>query len=267
MKIIVSHDIDHLTAWEHKNMIIPKQMVRSSIELVTLKLTFKEYLLRFKELYINKWNNIEELIAFNKEHNIPATFFMGMSNGLGLDYDIKSARKWIKFIEEKGFDIGVHGIEYQDLSIMQEEYNRMKNILNHENFGIRMHYLRNNKETIVNLSRCGYIFDSTLYGDVNPYKFNEMYEFPLHIMDGDIMYADGKKWMSKTFEELQEMTKDRIDSLFSKKINYLTFLFHDRYFTNSFQVWKEWYIWSILYFEELGCEFISYKDAIRELSK
>ena len=61
------------------------------------------------------------------------------------------------------------------------------------------------------------------------------------------------------------MTKDRIDNLISKDISYLTFLFHDRYFNDSFKIWKKWYIWSILYFEKLGYKFISYPDAIREI--
>ena len=46
----------------------------------------------------------------------------------------------------------------------------------------------------------------------------------------------------------------------------MTLLFHDRYFDDSFKIWKEWYIWVINYFKNKGYEFISYEKAIKELS-
>jgi len=267
LKIIVSHDIDHITAWEHKNGIIPKHIVRSSIELVTLNLTFKEYMLRIQELYNNKWQNIEEIIVFNLEHQIPATFFLGMSNGLGLDYSIRNAKKWIDIIQSRGFEVGVHGIEYQDIEKMKQEYRLMESTLGHKDFGIRMHYLRNNENTIQNIVACGYTFDSTLHADSNPYKIENMYEFPLHIMDCDIMYPNNEKWMTLDFEEIKAITMHRIEALKKKDIQYLTFLFHDRYFHDSFAMWKQWYIWTIKYLKKMDLEFISYKEAIRELNE
>jgi len=267
MKVIVSHDIDHIRAWEHRNMMIPKHMIRSSIELITLNISLKEYILRIKELFVNKWHNLEDIVEFNLRHQIPATFFMGMNNGLGLDYNISDAKKWVNFLSEKGFDVGVHGIAYQNIVIMQEEYNLMKNILNHQNFGIRMHYLRNDESTIGKLASCGYLFDTTLQEDVNPYQVSSMYEFPLHIMDVDVMYKGGSKWMNKSVEELKMITKERIDFLITKKLEYMTLLFHDRYFTDSFKAWKEWYTWSIAYLKEQDCEFISYTDAMKEIKK
>jgi len=263
MKIIVSHDIDHITAFEHKNMIIPKSIIRASIELFNRKITFKEYLLRYNELLINRWHNLDELMSFNKEYNIPATFFIGVNNGLGLDYSIDNTIKWAKRIQGNNFNIGVHGINYENYNGIQKEYNILKDIIG-DDFGIRMHYLRQNSDTFNNIEKSGYIFDTTFIEDTNPYKIGNMWEFPLHIMDGDIMYQ-GKRWITKSLDEYKDITKKRVEELIAKDIKYMTFLFHDRYFNNSFLTWKEWYIWSIKYFKDLGYEFISYRDAINEL--
>jgi peptidoglycan/xylan/chitin deacetylase (PgdA/CDA1 family) len=267
VKIIVSHDIDHITAWEHKNMTIPKHIARSTIELLSAKATLKEYGLRLQELLENKWNNLEEIMAFNQQENIPATFFVGMENGLGLDYGLDHARKWTRAIRGCGFDVGVHGIAYQDQNKMQHEYDSMKNILGLADFGIRMHYLRGDSNTQKQLEQCGYLFDSTLREDSDPYRLTSMYEFPLHLMDGDIMYPNNERWMTLGVNELKEATARRIHFLEQSKIQYMTFLFHDRYFGDAFSAWKEWYIWSINRFKKLGFEFISYKDAIRELNE
>ena len=263
MKIIVSHDIDHITAFEHKNMIIPKSIIRASIELITRKITFKEYLLRYNELIINRWNNLDALMEFNIEKGIPSTFFIGVNNGMGLDYTLKNSQKWIKKIQNNGFSIGVHGINYIDYDSIKEEFDVFQKYAI-ESFGIRMHYLRQNEVTFENMAKSNYLYDTTLVEDKNPYKLYNMWEFPLHIMDGHIMYQ-GKRWITKSLEEYKDITKKRITELEHKNIKYLTFLFHDRYFNDSFLVWKEWYMWSIEYFQSLGYEFISYNDAINEL--
>lgn len=65
MKIIISHDVDHITAWEHrKDLIIPKFLVRNTIELTIGSITGKEYLLGFSSLFKNKWHNVKDLIDF-----------------------------------------------------------------------------------------------------------------------------------------------------------------------------------------------------------
>lgn len=264
MKIIVSHDVDHLTPWEHKNLIVPKFLIRATIEYIKGIISFTEYSLRYKSLFTNKWQNIEEIIKFNKEHNIPATFFIGMNNGVGLDYPLNKALNWAKKIFDSDFDVGVHGIEYNDYNKIKEEYDFLFNVINDE-IGIRMHYLRNDSNTLENLSKVGYLFDSTALEDKNPYKINNMWEFPLHIMEGQIFYQDGKRYTSKTLEEYKKITIKRVDELEEKGINYMSLLFHDRYFDDSFKIWKEWYIWVINYLKDKGYKFISYKEAIKEL--
>ena len=60
MKIIISHDIDHINIWEHfkKDLIIPKYFVRTNIELLKKKISFKKYAQRHLDLLTNQWQRI-----------------------------------------------------------------------------------------------------------------------------------------------------------------------------------------------------------------
>ena len=93
MKILLSHDVDHITVHEHwfKDLIIPKFYIRSVIELLNRKITFKEFLNRLADLTLNKWNGVDEVIAFNQSRNIKSTFFVGVNNGVGLSYELNQA--------------------------------------------------------------------------------------------------------------------------------------------------------------------------------
>ena len=268
MKAIISHDVDHITVWEHEaDLIVPKFLVRSSIELFIKSISVKEYYNRFKDLFKNKWQNIEELIEFDKHNDISSTFFIGVNNGLGLSYNLELSKYWIKKILEEGFDVGVHGIAYNNLSGVKEEFDIFKQISGLEKFGIRMHYLRNSATTVDLISKAGYHFDSTLYKIEQPYKIRDLWEFPLNIMDGYIIMSKGKKWQVKHIDEIMDETKKIIDNMYRRKAKYITILFHDRYFSDSFYVWKKWYILTIEYLKRKNIEFISYKDAIKEMEK
>ncbi len=266
MKAIISHDVDHITVWEHKDLIVPKFVIKSTIEVLSGTIGAKDYALRYRDLLKNKWQNIEELIEFNKKESIPSTFFLGVNNGVGLVYSLENAKKWAKKIIEKGFDAGVHGIAFDNLKDMQKEFDIFKEISGSDKFGIRMHYLRNDSDTLTNLSKCGYLFDSTQYEIKDPYKIGDMWEFPLHIMDGYEIFQ-GKPWQYLKIEKIKDLTKRKIDEIDAKNLKYITILFHDRYFNDSFKTWKEWYFFVIDYLKQNDIEFISYKDAIKELEK
>jgi len=264
VKAIISHDVDHITVWEHKDLIVPKFLVKSTIEAFSRTISPKDYLLRYKEIARNKWQNIEELIEFNKKNSIPSTFFLGVNHGVGLVYSLQNAKKWAQKIISLGYDAGVHGIAYDDLQMMQKEHDTFKEISNLENFGIRMHYLRNDPNTITNLSKCGYLFDSTVYEIKNPYKVGDMWEFPLHIMDGYEIFQ-GKPWQYLKIEKIKDLTKQKIENIEKEGIEYLSILFHDRYFNESFSTWMEWYFFVIDYLKTNNIELISYREAIKEL--
>lgn len=157
MKVIISHDVDHITIFEHltKDLIIPKFILRSSLELLWKNINFREYLLRFNDILKNKWNNIEKLMDFDEKMGIPSTFFVGVNNGLGMSYNLEQSEFWIRRIKERGFDVGVHGIAFDNFDEMQKEYLTFKELSGMDSFGIRMHYLRVGDETLKNLSKFG----------------------------------------------------------------------------------------------------------------
>lgn len=265
MKIIISHDIDHITVKEHlTDTIIPKFIVRNKIELLTGKISFKEFNLRLKNIFKNKWNNIIEMIDYNEKHEIPGTFFIGVNNGVGLNYSLDLSEKWIGKIIERGVDCGVHGIAYDNFDDVKKEYDTFKSISGLDNFGIRMHYLRNDDKTFQNLAKAGYIFDSTDYGIKKHYMINQMHEFPLHIMEGYELEA-GKKWQYKTTKEAVESAILKIKHAEKEEIDYLTILFHDRYFDDSFISWKNWYKEITTYCKAQGYEFVNYRQALKNI--
>jgi peptidoglycan/xylan/chitin deacetylase (PgdA/CDA1 family) len=266
MKIIISHDIDHITVFEHKkDLIIPKFIIRSFIEFGLGYISFSELGLRFRDILKNKWNNIEELMTFNIENNVPATFFIGVNNGRCLSYSLEDSKFWINKIKEKGFKIGVHGIAYDNLDSIKTEFEIFKQISGLDKFGIRMHYLMKNDETVELLSKTGYIYDSSIYGINNPIKIGDLWEFPLCIMDGYLVYKNSR-YQNQTLEQIKDATKITLEEAYNKGINYFTILFHDRYFSDSFKTWKNWYIWLIEYLKKNNFEFIDFENAVNELN-
>ena len=265
MKVIVSHDIDHINVSEHlTDLIIPKFLARSGLELFSGNISLSEFAFRIINLCRNKWQCLDELMDFNTENNIPATFFIGVENGRGLNYSGKARRYWINKIRERNYDIGVHSIAYDNLVKVIGEYKFFKEISGIHAFGTRVHYIKRSDDTLNFLAKAGYSFDSSDYEIKDPYKVHEMWEFPLHIMDGYIIENNGK-YQNITLNRARELTLERIQKAKDLDLKYLNILFHDRYFDRSFKAWKDWYIWLIAYLKEQGYEFISFNDAMAEL--
>lgn len=267
MKVIISHDVDHITAWEHSNdLIIPKFVLRALLEFGLGYISGGEAKSRILSLISNRWNQLEDLMAFDRRHGIPSTFFVGVSNGCYLSYGKDLAGDWIERIRRQGFDVGVHGIAYDASAAMTEEHGSFQQMTGLKDFGIRMHYLRTAPDTICRLGEIGYAFDSTETALKNPYKIGRMWEFPLHVMDGHIL-CNGTRWQNRNLEEACQATKERIERAAAAGIDYFTLLFHDRYYSNAFKTWSDWYVWFVAYCKEMGMNFISYQDAIAELEE
>jgi hypothetical protein len=268
MKIILSHDVDHLTVWEHlfKDAILPKFAIRSQIELVNGKIGGREYLSRISDLFKNKWNGIDEVMAFNDSRGIKSTFFIGVNNGVGLSYPVEAAALSIRKIIDRGFEAGVHGINYADYNGIKKEYDLFRNLSGLENFGMRMHYLRSDEHTLENIAACGYRYDATDRGIKNPYRINGMWEFPLQVMDGWIINGS-QRWQTRNLEQAKIETLEIIKEAENTGLEYLSILFHDRYFSDSFQSWRAWYCWLVDYLLNRECQFLTHTEAILELEK
>lgn len=269
MKVIISHDVDHLKVWEHlaKDLILPKFLVRMHLELMMGKIRFREYGERFRDIAMNKWQNIEQVINFDESKEVRSTFFIGVSQGKGLSYHHEEAGKWIAYIESRGFEVGVHGIAFDDPEAIQEEHDLFKNYSRFPKFGIRMHYLRKAPRMLEYLAEAGYLYDaSSTHGQIYRFAKNDMWIFPLDIMDGWVI-NDTKRYQCRDINMARHVTMQMLDRAERGNVEYLSILFHDRYFSPSFQTWKDWYIWLIEFLTNRGATFISYRDAVAELSK
>lgn len=83
-------------------------------------------------------------------------------------------------------------------------------------------------------------------------------------MDVNVIYG-GESFQKFKFEETVSETLELLGNLKKFGVKYLNILFHDHYFTDSFDTWKKWYLWSIDYLKNNGFTFISFRDAIKEL--
>ncbi len=266
MKAIISHDIDHITVSEHllADLIVPKFIFRSKIELLSGKISIKEYLCRWAEIFNNKWQNVDELITYNKMMNIPSSFFMGVAKGTGLNYNNELAAVWAEQILNRNAKLHIHGIKFDSFDGVLEEKQLFEKVFNHKAFGMRMHYVKRNEQTLNHFSKAGYVFDSTVHAMENPYKVGDMWEFPFQIMDGWII-ENRKKWQTRNLEQCKDATKKIIETAQSKEISYLGIDFHDRYFNKSFKTWLDWYMWLTEYLKSNKIECVDFLQAIQEL--
>ena len=266
MKIIISHDVDHLYNKEHifRDLFFPKLIVRSLLHVFQGKIRFSTFLWRVKSVFEKRLNRIEEVMRKDKEYGIPSVFFFGMNQGLGMSYRPDEAQSMILKVKETGFDVGVHGIEYEGKDGIQKEHNCFCEKSGLNIFGIRTHYVRFNEETFSKLSDAGYLFDSSDFNKQylefkEPYRVGEMWEFPLHIMDGYIL-PFGKLHKGK------EDTVAAIEEAKRKGMAYCTILYHDyQYNEKTYPDEKAWYDWLLDYLKSNNYEFISYREAIEEL--
>lgn len=268
MKIIISHDVDHLFPSEHffRDLVLEKLIVRSTLELLRRKTTAKEWLCRCTVPFHRKMNYIRELAEFDKSHGIPSTFFFGMSNKscLGMSYKREKALPYIKLLWDMGFHCGVHGCDYQTPEGIRAERQAFIDLTGREPEGIRIHYVRYDDNTLKYLAEAGYLFDSTDFDKAAgrcikpPYKVDGMTEFPVCIMDSYLPY-DFDKAKSITIDALEQAENDGLD--------YFTVLFHDPHFGREYAVYKKWYEWLVEYIHLRGYETVSFAEAVKLLKK
>jgi peptidoglycan/xylan/chitin deacetylase (PgdA/CDA1 family) len=267
MKVVLSHDVDHLKLREHllKDLIVQKFYVRATIEFAKGMISFGELMNRIADLFHNKWNGVDELISLHNSLNIKSVFYVGVANGRGLSYKHEDAAHWIKHIHSNNFEVGVHGISYETFEGMKMEYDRFKNYLGNDNFGIRMHYLKMTENTLSFMKECGYKYDCTLSELKDPYYKDGILEFPLQLMDGWVIDGN-KRWQTRKLEQSKDYTKSELDKADKANLKYLSILFHDRYYSNSFITWKNWYDWLLQYLIDNKFEFTDYKTIVESNS-
>ncbi len=265
MKVIVSHDVDHLYPSDHffKDLFFPKLWVRSFLEFVKGEINYKVFFYRLLLVFNKRMNRIEELSEFDAQNGVKATYFFGMDNVLGLSYKKEKALPYIRFVKEKGFDAGVHGCNFDNVEAIKKEHDAFGTLTGESCFGVRNHYVRYNAHTFQYMNEAGYLFDTTEFNKEelvykHPYKIGAMWEFPLAIMDVYVLHHN--------LVEAKETIKAFVEKVNSIAGSYLTILLHDTsYNQKAYPEEKALYEWLIRYLVDKNLQFISYKDAIEEL--
>lgn len=264
MKVIISHDVDHLNVGEHwKDLYFPKMWTRSFIELIRRQISFKIFGNRLLSVFKKRIHRIPELCEFDKSNGVHSTYFFGMAHALGMVYSQTKALPWINYVKEHGYDAGVHGCDYKKIESIHKEHDDFAKLTGESMFGIRNHYVRYDSETFNKMNQVGYLFDTTEFNKneltyKNPYKIGNMWEFPLAIMEGYVIHHD--------LPSAKTLVSDFIQRAIENKCEYLTILFHDSYYNEKcYPIEKSFYEWLISHLKMLDLEFISYKEAIKEL--
>ncbi len=265
IKVIVSHDVDHLYGHEHwfRDLIYPKLFIRSILQCVKSEIGLKEAILRVLSCFKRERHHIREVIEFDQKHGVHSIFFFGMSQGLGMSYYPEEAKEVIEYVNNEGVDVGVHGVSFDNLEKIKNDKDRFVELTGIIPQGERMHYVRYNEKTFEYLNLAEYVFDTTEFDKENggtikaPYKVGNMWEFPLTLMD---------RYLPNNLADAKRFTLDRLAECNKRGMSYITILFHDYQFCDAYRIMRDWYVWLI---EMMALsdeyEFISYNDAIKEL--
>ena len=71
---------------------------------------------------------------------------------------------------------------------------------------------------------------------------------------------------SVLFSQIKKETIQLLEKAEKSDIRYFNIITHDFYFSDSFEKWKNWYIWLINYLNTKGFEFLDYRKAIKNLN-
>jgi peptidoglycan/xylan/chitin deacetylase (PgdA/CDA1 family) len=228
IKVALTHDVDR-TRKTYQYFTHPlKKLIK--LDLNGLLSQIKSY------SSTNNYWGFNEIIKIETKYKIKSTFFFlnetlpfnlfKLSNwklSLGR-YDITHPEilKIIKYLDNNGWEIGLHGsfYSYNNKRLLEKEKEVLENIVGHKIIGIRQHFLNLSKNTWDYQNELGFKYDTSWgyskqigYKENNIKYFkplnNEFLVFPLVIMD--IAFVNSKNKWDK-FNRLMDIT-DENDSL------------------------------------------------------
>lgn len=257
MKIIVSHDVDHLRLGEHlTDRYLPGTLYRSIIS------KMKGEPFNFWKRFAFRTERLRELRAFNQSFGISETYFFATRKGLSLSYAYQEAAPHIKRLLLEGVEIGLHGQSPDSLEGLQEEVRRLKEIHQGELVGIRNHYLRKTPNTLKYMEACGFRYDSTHMGIEAPFQSGSLWEIPISVMDVTSLSP-----IHNHFPEAWENTMNTLEEAHAANLPYFVVNFHDLYFSDGWKMHRKWYTTLIEHFHQKQYSFISFREALTELSQ
>jgi hypothetical protein len=258
LKIIVSHDIDHLHGLEHwRDVYWPGVWYRGAKALGKGQIGLVTYWKRAWPL--QRLERIKEVLELDRSVGATPTFFVGVANGLRLSYSRESIKPHIDYLLSQKVPVGLHGMAYDDPEKMKEEYEVFLQLAGGLPAGIRNHYLRQAESTLNDMSDIGYRFDSTTYELNAPYRVNEMWEFPISLMDVSL-------GIDSSLKEKQAKSMQVYKNAAKKELPYFVLNFHDNYFSDAYPTMKDWYKWFLQHLAK-SHTFINFENAILEINK
>jgi hypothetical protein len=262
MKILISHDVDHIAMRDHwmHDLFIQRWAAKTILYVMLGKLPVRIGLKRLALVFSGRQHRVPEVMELDRSFGIPSTFFVGMRNGLGMSYPFRAARQMVELIRNEGFAVGVHGVAYDDSQLIAEEHSRFSSIVGpHHPFGVRNHYLRFDARTPEFQKAAGFLYDSSDCGLKPPYESHGMIEFPVCLMDSLILRDS-----SNELSEVKRRTVEELEKGERLKLPYFTVIFHDCYYSDAFPDHQAWYRWLVQYVSD-RYELIDFGRAVQEL--
>jgi hypothetical protein len=164
-------------------------------------------------------------------------------------YDIRDVQNWAKLLLEKGYEIGVHGIDgWHDSKKGRLELNEVTKAVGVEEAGIRTHWLCFDSNSPKMLEAAGFSYDSTFgYNETvgfragtaqvfRPLGAKRILEVSLHIQDVTLF---NPSYLNMTDEEASQRCKEIIDQVLTYG-GVLTILWHLRSIAPE-RLWGDFY--------------------------
>ena len=259
-KIIISHDIDHISLYDHyfRDLVLPRFLCARILGYI-LHPRRKRYLLREAMSLFSprSWSNFRKVIELDLRKRVPSTTFIAVKRGKGISYTLDEAKTIACHVLRKKLAVGLHGQSSRTYNHMKHEKELFSSITGLKIFGIRLHYLEWTPKTEKTLACLGYPFDSSRYSSnlLQPYRNGNLLEFPIHLMDSWLL-GPFSPWGEKaafhlTIRLLEEAGKRKM------VLNVVT---HPNLFGKYFHLYQKWYGYLIEEASQRGFEFVSYED-------
>ena len=225
----------------------------------------------------NPYWNFDKIIQIENQFDVKSTFFFLNEsikfNPLSISdltlsagrYDIQAPDIvcMIKWLNKSGWEIGLHGSynSFKDRQLLLKEKKILENIVGHEIYGVRQHYLNLNDKTWRIQKGCGLKYDAS-YGftdnigfkdnQISPFRpfDDDFLVFPLAVMDS--CYFSRENRLGK-LTEIIETVRDK-DAL-------LVINWHQRHFNErEFPGYLKGYVRMLEKFKEMEARFYTLKE-------
>lgn len=287
--LLLTHDIDRTSYYNFNQFLYKFKQLFGLSHTFNSKYSIIKYIFSYPFVKLFRFSdpvwNIHTLIETEKRFNYKSAFYFLRKDQKNIDsnyfYSDKKIVKALNFIKTNNCEIGLHGTVRSAYS--SKELKKLKNELElqikNKVVGGRQHRLiYKHPETIINQEKAGLKYDSTLYfaehqGFRNsfclPFKLfnfkedkmiNNIWEFPLLIMDGTLFYYR-KYSREEAFNHIYKLIEETI-----KFHGIMTVLWH-----NGFEVDYNKKLVSNFYSELLNmmsenkCENILPRDLLKKL--